>query len=76
MNEDRARVIRERVELALEQLKSAEAHQLRGILFYWFGVMFDEGMQMASRVDSPTLKMMTEKLREMNEKLKRALDDE
>lgn len=75
MNEDRARVLRERVEVAVEQIEGASAHQLRGLLYYWFGVVFDEGAQMALRTDAPTLKMTTDRLHEMNERLKKSLDD-
>jgi len=76
VNEDRAEILRERVEVALEQFRRATPQQLAGLLHYWFGVLFDEGVQMAAQADAPTLKMTTARLQEMNERLKRSLDED
>lgn len=76
MNRDRTRIVLERVEVALEQILRADKEKLPGLLYYWFNVMFDEGLQMASMIDSPTIKMTTAKLQEMNERLKKHLGDD
>lgn len=76
VNEDRAEILRERVEVALEQFRRATPQQLAGLPHYWFGVLFDEGVQMAAQADAPTLKMTTVRLQEMNERLKRSLDED
>lgn len=76
MNDERARILRERVEVAAEQIEQASPAQLQGLLYYWFGVVFDEGMQMASRADAPTIKMTTARLQQMNERLRKTLGEE
>jgi len=76
VNDERARILRERVEVAAEQVEHAAPAQLRGLLYYWFGVLFDEGTQMASRADAPTIKMTTARLQQMNERLRKTLGEE
>ncbi|NJN64821.1 MAG: hypothetical protein HC882_08020 [Acidobacteria bacterium] len=72
----KTRTIAERAEVAADQLleaaKSGDVMRVRSVLAYWFGIVYDEGMQHARALaEQPPLKATVERLREMNDQLQR-----
>lgn len=75
----RFRTILENVDAATDQVieaaKTGDKSKVRGVMTYWFGVLYDAGLQRVRQVEQQALSLgqMVDRLRDMNEKLARNL---
>jgi len=76
---ERSETILERVEVAADQVlvaaKTGDPTKVKSVLLYWFGVLYDEGRRRVAQAEQKalSLKELNEKLRAMNEQLRRRL---
>lgn len=79
-DEDRFKTILDNVDAAAEQVmeaaRSGERGRIRAALIYWFGVMYDAGLQRVKQIEQQALSLsqMVDRLREMNDSLQRSVN--